>query len=425
MWATNWAKTGRRALWLFSPSISLSMALSLSSAARAEDASKVKVSVAVEQEVPWTTIETVFGKASSRPAHKAASPTTYTVENVTVEGTVDEARAEVSLDAEVHVLERGWVLVPLLPGTFSVSKAEMQAIDGSGSSKTALVRRDGSVALLFGAAGRYRVRLRAEGAMSKMKSGLGLRFLDGIVSSGRASFEVRSARRVEGHTRWRIEAGRGPDAGVRVSAVLGRDGIDLVLKPAVEGEDEDADKSAAVESSLEDLEALSVITLGGRGLTVVRLTVTPNPQGVLDVELPAGARVWRVLVGKKSRSLEAVASGARLRIPLARRRAARVEIAYTFDAPRIGLRGRFHVDLPRFPVAIRKAEWIVGLPSGLRYEDVQASIAASGRCRAAADPGRDLAQFSDALAQSVVYCFESAMLDPSPNYFEGRYLQAL
>ncbi|MBK8010064.1 MAG: hypothetical protein IPK13_01845 [Deltaproteobacteria bacterium] len=407
--------------------------------ARAEQGPTVKVAVAAEREVPWTTIEAVFGKKSSRPAHRTPSPTTYTVENVLVQGTIDEAKAELSLEAEVHVLERGWVMVPLLPGTFSVSKAEMQAMDGSGSSRVALVRRDGKVALLMGAAGRYRVRLRAEGALVTERASLRLRLLEGVVSSGRASFEVRSGRLLEGRTQWHIEpCGSGCSGGSDVSgvsgalgvsgnsrnratAVLGAEGVDLVLKPPARDEPE----PAAVDAALEDLQALSVITLGGRGLTIVRVTSTPNKQGVIDVELPAGARVWKVLVGKSQKALESVASGARLRIPIDRHQAARLEIAYTFDAPRMGLRGRFHVDLPRFPVAIRRAEWMVGLPSGLSYEDVQASIATSVRCRAATDPGQELAQFSDALAQSVVYCFESPMLDPSTNYFEGRFVQAL
>ena len=104
----------------------------------------------------------------------------------------------------------------------------------------------------------------------------------------------------------------------------------------------------------------------------------PGASGALEVELPRGARIWKVYVDGAAVESGGLVHGAQLRVPL--RRPGWVEFAYTFALPPLGIRGRYHTELPRFASPIRGAAWQLFLPEGLRYSEEQAALAIEGEC---------------------------------------------
>ena len=135
------------------------------------------------------------------------------------------------------------------------------------------------------------------------------------------------------------------------------------------------------------------------------------------MKLPRGATLFGAWVGGRGLSVAKAQRGDEVRVPLAG--PAAVELAYTFAAEPIGIRGRYHVELPHLPVPVRGARWQVWLPSGLRYGATQASLAPAGGCVQPA-PARATLD-----VQGECHAFARPVLEPGRAYVEGTYEQPL
>src|SRR5581483_5245899 len=176
--------------------------------------------------------------------------------------------------------------------------------------------------------------------------------------------------------------------------------------------------AAEAGAALEKLEAESVLSLGGAGVTRLTVMATPDETGELALTLPTGARLWKVYVGAAAIPIASLGKRETIRVPL--KKPARVELAYTFDAAPMGIRGRFHVELPRLPVPVRSADWHLWLPDGLQYGAPQASLAPSGACTQSHARTR-----TPMTPQGTCHAFARPVLEPGRAYIEGTYDQPL
>jgi hypothetical protein len=352
--------------------------------------------------VPWSELERLLsreGQNVERPDPSA--PRRYAISTAEVEGTIEGGRAELELQLEIDVLAPSWTVVPLLPAGLSVAHAEL-----SGPRKHLLARDGAGVALVVQGAGHYRVALRCEGKLGTRGGQTQLHLPLPGLTGGTAHLTLSEPAEVAGATPWRRELL--PDGTQALSATLGEGGLELLLA----GDDTTANQASG---ALEELSARTVLALGGSGVTRLSVLATPGGVGALDLELPAGARVWKIFVGGVPVEPTGLVRGNHLRVPL--RRPSRVELAYTFAAPPLGIRGRYHLDLPRFSVPVRGASWQLFLPQGLTYSETQAALGVEGSCSESASriplPG-----------QGVCVAMRRPVLE-GPAYAEGSYEQAL
>jgi hypothetical protein len=369
--------------------------LALAVAARADE--KVTIEKAT---IPWSELERLLRKEGAAPPPRLA-PRAYAIPTLEVSGDVDEGRVELRLTVEVQVLADRWTLAPLLPPSLAVAHATVSGPDG----KRGLLVRDGAgVAFVGEGAGRFVVELAAEGALD---GGRRLLIAPPGLAGGRARLDLHGADSVGGRTAWRTRGG--PAGALTVEAALGASGLELVL-PKSEAAREPG-------TALDDLEAITVVSLGGAGVTRLGFGASGDEHGELQVTLPAGARLWKAYVGGTPLPLNAVQRHNSVQLPL--QKPARVELAYTFEATPLGLRGRYHVELPRLPVPVRSARWELWLPDGLRYGAPQATLAPSscgqGRARAK----------TPIVPVGTCLGFQRTVLPPGGAYIEGSYEQPL
>ena len=107
-------------------------------------------------------------------------------------------------------------------------------------------------------------------------------------------------------------------------------------------------------------------------------------------------------------------------VHLALRRPSQIELAYTFVVPPLGLRGRYRVELPSWPVPVRDATWQLWLPSGLRYAETQAALGPLPSCSSELPPAR-----TPLSSQGQCFAFARSVLDPGAAYVEGAYQEPL
>ncbi len=351
--------------------------------------------------VPWNELVGLLRREGQPPPAppKAGVPTGWSM-TAQVGGQVGEGRARLTIDADVSVLAERWVVAPLLGAHLAVSSAQVESEEGR---RGLLVRTGDGVAFAAEGPGRYRVHLEAEG---ELEAGRRLSWSPGGLAGGRARLTVLGTECVSGRSAWRIE--RGAAGQCVAQAALGANGLELVLdaEPARE----------EVGTTLEELRALTVVSLGGSGVT--RLLVRAlSTDGTLAVTLPPGATLWKAYVGSVPLKLASVVQGSMVRIPL--RGAAQVELAYTFESPPMGLRGRWRVELPRLPVTVRDARWDLWLPEGLAYTETQAALSPAS-CSEASLRARTPLE-----TRGTCRGFARAVLEPGRAWAEGLYQQPL
>jgi hypothetical protein len=320
-----------------------------------------------------------------------------------VNGTVLDGAAHLKIHADISVLSDRWTVAPMLPQSLAVSYALVEAPDGR---RGLLVRSADGVAFAADGVGRYQLDLEAEGALEQTPTGLRLLWAPPGLAGGRAQLEVRGQEAVSGRTSWRTERHAG--GALIAQAALGAAGLELLLEGAV--------ARSEAQTSLENLRALTVLSLGGSGVTRLSVRVVSG-EGELSVTLPQGAHLWKAYVGRSALKASEVARGTSVRFPV--RGTAEIELAYTFDSQPMGIRGRWRVELPRLPVTVRDARWEVWLPTGLTYRETQAALAPS---RCLDDPGRARTTLE---TQGACNGFARAVLEPGRAYVEGLYEQAL
>lgn len=338
-------------------------------------------------------------KGEPVPSHPSpAAPVPWTL-SATVRGTVDDGRAAVQVDANVTVLERRWVVIPLLPPGLAVSSS------GTSAGSALLVRTAEGVAIAAKGPVQFTVRLAAEGLLDPTPGGARLRFAPPGLSGGRAELTVRGADQVGGATAWVVERRRDE---LVVSSALGVAGMELVLpvsKPRGE-----------TGTAVEDLHAVTVLALGGTGVTRVTLRAS-SEDGVIMLKLPAHATLWKAWSSGAPLKVSSVVRGDEVHIPV--KGDSPVEFAYTFSADPMGMRGRYRVELPVLPVPVRGACWQVFLPTGLNYKEVQSSLPA-GACRAPEFRTR-----AHLVPDGQEQSFATSVLERGAAYVEGAYSQPL
>jgi hypothetical protein len=226
--------------------------------------------------VPWAELERLLRSQHAtvvRP--RPSAPLSYALGGFVVTGRVEREVARLELETEIQLLGDQWIEAPLLPGTAAIASAEVQ---GLGPGAGLITRREEVVAFIGRGPGTARIHLCFELALRPEPGGLRLTIAPLGLSAGRARIELaEDFEKVSGSTRWRSVAG----APSIIEATLGRDGLSLLLG--------DRDNGGEVAESLEELEAVSSVTLGGSGVTRVRLRATPDARGVLELSLPEGA----------------------------------------------------------------------------------------------------------------------------------------
>ena len=354
--------------------------------------------------VPWSELERLMrreGQPLPAPP-KAGAPTAWSMTGE-VNGEIGGGSARLRIHAEISVLADRWVVAPLLPESLAVSSAQVEAPDGR---RGLLVRSSDGVALAADGVGRYELDLEAEGPLETVGTGSRLLWAPPGLAGGRARLEVHGGERIAGRSAWRLE--RGAHGVVVAQAALGAGGLELLLQ----GPDARGEASA----TLEELRALTVLSLGGSGVT--RLTVRAiAAEGELTVVLPQGAKLWKAYVGSTALKASSVSHGASVTFPV--RGSAEIELAYTFDSQPMGIRGHWRVEMPRLPVTVRDARWEVWLPSGLKYHETQAALSQS---RCSDEPGRARTTLD---TQGSCNGFARAVLEPGRAYVEGLYEQPL
>jgi hypothetical protein len=351
--------------------------------------------------VPWSELERLLRREGAPPPPRAA-PRAYAVPSLEVTGEIDSARAQLEITVDVEVLADRWTIAPLLPARLSVARATVNAPDGR---RGLLVRDPGGVSLAADGPGRYHVELEAEGTLDHGR----LTVAPPGLSGGRTRLTVRGADSIGGKTGFRTSAA--PDGALLAEAALGPYGLDLQLGGAPPTRSEAG-------TTVEDLEAVTVLSLGGGGVTRLLFHAGAD-DGALELALPPGARLWRVYVAGAALPAASVARGDGIRLPL--KKASLVELAFTFDAPPLGIRGRYHLELPRLPVPVRGARWQVWLPGGLRYGAPQAALSPA-RCDGAPSSTRPRTPIAPV---GSCFGFERPVLEPGRAYVEGVYDQPL
>lgn len=313
--------------------------------------------------VPWSELERLLKtEGVVRPEPEAPLP--YALGPLLLSGKVSRTRAQLTLAVEVQLLHQGWIEVPLLPEAAVLSRIESSGLAADG---TAWSRRSGQLILVARGPGRVQVNLQFELPLVLRPSGPQLHLELLGLTTGRARLDLGDlASSIGGTTRWRSVGG-----GV-VEATLGARGLDLTLAGS--------EAPAPLANTLEALEAVTHLTLGGSGATRVRLRATPDERGLLSLRLPVGATPWRLWVGAKPVPVAAVSDGPELLIPLPGERT--VELVYTFVGDGLGIRGKVRLELPKFRASIRGAGWDLWLPDGLGYSGLQAALGPVADCHA-------------------------------------------
>ncbi len=379
-----------------SPGATLAAAFGLlASSARAVPAVTIEKAT-----VPWSELEQLMRRESAPPP-RASPPSAYAI-RAEIDGLIEDGRVTLEVQAEVVVLEeRQWVVAPLFPPSLAIASASVEAPEGQSG---LLVRGGDGVAFAAQGRGLYRLRASAEGRLEPAPGGARLALAPPRLSGGQARIRVRGAQRIAGRTAWKVE--RAPSGELLARAAMGEGGLELLALGA-----ESRSEAGTV---LEELRAVTVLSLGGSGVTRLTLRAAAE-EGGLDLVLPQGARLWRAYAGGEALKLTPGRSGA-LRVPL--RGPATVELAYTFDGAPLGIRGRFRVELPRLPAPVRDARWSVYLPEGLRYRETQAALAAS-TCAPEEVARTPLS------AQGLCFGFARPVLEPGRAYVEGLFEQPL
>ncbi len=348
----------------------------------------------------WAELERLLEREGAAPPPARSPPRAYALPSMNVTGDLEDGRADLQITVEVQVLADRWTVAPLLPEWLAVRSADVTAPDGR---RGLLVRERGGVAFVAEGAGHYEVAIEAEGA----PPGGDLLIAPPGLAGGRARLRVHGAERVAGRTAWRVSTAS--SGALEADAALGAAGLELKLDAP-----ERTDEAGA---ALDDLEAVTVLSLGGTGVTRLTVNATADESGELIVQLPPGAHLWKAYVGGAALAPASVARKNEVHLPL--KRAARVELAYTFDAPPIGIRGRYHVELPRLPVPVRDARWELWLPEGFAYGAAQAALAP-----ASCGGGKARAR-TPITPQGRCFGYARAVLEPGRPYIEGIYDQPL
>ena len=347
----------------------------------------------------WRQLELLWKKEGTAVPARQAPPRAYAVPSLEVSGEIDGGRAQLEIAIDVEVLVDRWAVVPLLPSSLAISRASVTPPDG----RRGLLVRDASIALAADGAGHYRIELSAEGPLDHNR----LTIAPSGLAGGRAKIVVRGVDAISGKTPWKL---RPSGDGVLAEAALGPFGLDL--------RSESAAPTSEAGATLEDLDAITVFSLGGSGVTRMQLQASADESGVVEMTLPKGARPWRIYVAGSAIPVATVTRGDTIRLPLKHR--ALVEFAFTFEAPPMGIRGRYHLELPRLPVPVRGAHWEVWLPSGLSYGAPQAAMSASP-CNASAPPRAR----TPITPVGTCIGLQRPVLDPGRAYIEGKYDQPL
>jgi hypothetical protein len=356
--------------------------------------------------VPWSELERLLRKEGATPPPRSA-PRAWSLPSMEVSGEVISdggGRVDLHLAVEVEVLADRWTVAPLLPAALAVSSASVTFPAGR---RGLLVRDSSGVALAADGPGRYHLEIQAEGGLEHGR----LVLTPAGLAGGRASLTIHgaeSATAIGGRTPWRTHS---DGSGALVAeAALGSYGVDLTLGHVA--------PTAEAGSSIEDLDAVTVLSLGGSGVTRLLFSAGADESGILALELPQGARLWRVYVAGTALAVATVTRGSSVRLPL--NKASKIELAFTFEAPPMGIRGRYHLELPRLPVPVRGAHWELHLPAGLQYAAPQAAMSPA-HCGAvpAIRPRTPITPVGTCLG------FERSVLEPGRAYVEGKYDQPL
>jgi hypothetical protein len=386
------------------PSVTFIASALLAVAIEGEARAEHTVTIIEKATIPWSELERMLqGAEPARPSPKA--PRQYSIARLDVSGEISDGRAQLDLEVEIDVLADRWIVAPLLPASFAVSSAK---VSGPSHLRGILARDVEEVVFVAEGAGSYRVRMEVEATLAFSPRGRRLHLAPPGLFGGRASLLVQDAERIEGRTRWRTTSTAG---GLRLEAALGLTGLDLEI-PTSGG------PPVQVGAGIDDLQAVTVVSIGGRGVTRLIMSVTPGGSGALELMLPEGAELWKAYVAGKAVSVAKISDGRWVRLPITAH-SARVEIAYTFAAARLGIRGSYRVEMPRLPLIARAAAWELWLPQGLRYLETQSSLALDGPCSGQARAHTNIQ------ASGVCFRFARAALEPGVAYVEGMFEQQL
>ena len=358
--------------------------------------------------IPWSELERLMTREGGTPPRReaaAGAPRGFAISAARLTGQVGQSSADLELHLEVEVLRDTWTVVPLFDSGTALSSAQVAGPDGK---RGLLVRDPDAVSLVAEGMGRYRLDLRAQVSLEATREGRRLAWAPAGLAGGRAELEVAGSPKVLGRTRWSIF--REPSK-TRLVGALGAAGLDLLLSPRPQ---EEAEAEAAV-ADRPELEAVSVVSLGGRGVTRLVVLARPDSAGQFQLDLPRGAQLWKGYAAGKALP---ASSGGDLRLALSG--PTLVEVAYTFEAPPLGIRGRYRVELPRFPHPVRTARWELWMPDGLSYRETQSSLSPSSAC------GR-LSLRSRTPLETQGHCtgFTRPVLEPGRAYVEGTYEQPI
>ncbi|MGC4115826.1 MAG: hypothetical protein QM765_14755 [Myxococcales bacterium] len=355
--------------------------------------------------VPWTELERLLrreGQPVPEAPPRSGAPAAWAL-TADVSGEIREGRAQLKIHAELSVLADHWVVAPLFPEHLAVSAA---SVDAPAERRGLLVRSRSGVAFAADGLGRYGLDLEVEGPLEAEGSSQRLTWAPPGLAGGKARIDVRGQDRVAGKSGWRLE--RGSRGQLTAEAALGAAGLELLLPGSVE--------RAEAGTTLEELRALTVVSLGGTGVTRLTVKVTAADDD-LTLVLPQGAKLWKAYVGATPVKASAVSQGTTVKIPV--RGNALVELAYTFEGQAMGIRGRFRVELPQLATPVRDARWEVWLPSGLEYREQQAALAPAACLHEWGRPRTPLQ------TQGECSGYSRAVLEPGRGYVEGSYQQPL
>jgi hypothetical protein len=348
--------------------------------------------------IAWSELERLLGREATQPLARPrrSAPLAYAIPKMDVRGDVEAGQTHLHFSIELQVLPDRWTLAPLFPSELSVSRAAVLTPEDK---RGLLVRTGSAIALAAEGSGTYELEIDAEGSLSLG----GLKIAPAGLTGGTAELLMRGVERLDGEG-WKIATAESGE--MVANRALGLEGLSIRLPPIP------APESAG--AGLEELEAVTVVTLGGAGVTRMSVLATPDASGELLVELPANAQLWKIFVGSSVLDLP---KSSMLRVPL--KKQARVEIAYTFASQPLGIRGRFHVELPSLKVPVREASWELWLPGGLEYSRPQAALipAACGEAHMRAHTRISLA--------GKCFGFARPVLEPGRPYIEAVYDQPL
>ena len=380
------------------------LALGLLPASSSASGPKISVEKAT---IAWSELQRlVEADGDGRPIAPTPTPPPHAyAATAEIQGQVEGGGVTLSMELTVDVLDERWILVPVLPQQMSVASAQVQAPLGR---RGLLVRERAGVLFAADGPGRYQVSLEAEGTLEHTPRGRELTIpLQGL-TGGHAQFLLGPGVTPGGRTAWRTSTS--PGGLTEASSALGAGGLDLVVG--------DAEAPVEADGSLDNLAALTVLSLGGSGVTRLSFHATPSATGDLEVTLPRGARLWKAFVGERALDPARLGTGEHLKVAL--KGPSQVELAYTFGFKPFGLRGHYRVELPRLGVPVRDATWQLWLPAGLQYGETQAALGALPGCDVALPRARTLLQ-----GQGECREFARPVLEPGAAYVEGAYAQPL